>query len=144
MDWTTGVWSPAEAKDFFSSLCVQTSSETHPASYQMGTGGSFPRVKRDWGVMLTNHPHLVLGSRMSRIFPLPISACMVCTGQLEMLLCMMQNGYLISQNICCNVVSIWLYLRLLTNVQSIEECHVKNYEMSYWRKLEMYANHNRN
>jgi hypothetical protein len=35
----TGVWSQAEAKDFSSSLCVQTSSEAHPASYPMGTGG---------------------------------------------------------------------------------------------------------
>jgi hypothetical protein len=37
-DWTTGVPSPAETKDFSSSLCVQTSSETQPASYPMGTG----------------------------------------------------------------------------------------------------------
>jgi hypothetical protein len=41
-DWTTGVRSQAEAKDFSSSLCVQTSSEVHPASYLMGTGGPFP------------------------------------------------------------------------------------------------------
>jgi hypothetical protein len=33
--------SPAEAKNFSSSLCVQTSSEAHPASYPTGTGGSF-------------------------------------------------------------------------------------------------------
>jgi hypothetical protein len=30
---------------FFWSLCVQTSSKVHPASYPMGTGGSFPWVK---------------------------------------------------------------------------------------------------
>jgi hypothetical protein len=41
-DWTTGVRSPAEAKDFSSSLCVQISSEEHTASYPMGTGGLFP------------------------------------------------------------------------------------------------------
>jgi hypothetical protein len=38
------VRSPAGAKDFSSSLCVQTSSEAHPASCTMGTGGPFP-----WG-----------------------------------------------------------------------------------------------
>jgi hypothetical protein len=37
--------SPAEAKDFSSSLCVQTSCGAHPASYPMGSGGSFPGVK---------------------------------------------------------------------------------------------------
>jgi hypothetical protein len=30
---------------FSSSLCVQTGSETHPASYTMGTGGPFPGGK---------------------------------------------------------------------------------------------------
>jgi hypothetical protein len=36
--------SPAGAKDFSSSLCVQTSSGAHPASCPMSTGGPFP-----WG-----------------------------------------------------------------------------------------------
>jgi hypothetical protein len=36
---------PAEEKDFSSSLCVQTSSEAHPTSYPMSTGGPFPRGK---------------------------------------------------------------------------------------------------
>jgi hypothetical protein len=40
-EWTNGVRLPAEAKDFSSSLCVQTSSEAHPASYPMGYRGSF-------------------------------------------------------------------------------------------------------
>jgi hypothetical protein len=35
------VRSPAGAKDFSSSLCVQTSSGAHPASCTMGTGGLF-------------------------------------------------------------------------------------------------------
>jgi hypothetical protein len=35
------VRSPAEAKDFSSSLCVQTGSSAHPASCPMGTGGHF-------------------------------------------------------------------------------------------------------
>jgi hypothetical protein len=39
MDWTTRVRSPAGAKDFSSSLCDQTGSGVHPASYPTGTGG---------------------------------------------------------------------------------------------------------
>jgi hypothetical protein len=35
------VRSPAEARDFSSSHCVQPGSETYPASYPMGTGGLF-------------------------------------------------------------------------------------------------------
>jgi hypothetical protein len=39
------VRSPNGAEDFSSSLCVQTGSEAHPASYSMDTGGSFPGGK---------------------------------------------------------------------------------------------------
>jgi hypothetical protein len=46
---STGVRSPAETKDFFSDLCVQTSSEAHPASCPVGTGVLSP------GVKLTTH-----------------------------------------------------------------------------------------
>jgi hypothetical protein len=42
---TTGVQSPAETKDFFSSLYVPTSSEAHSASYPMGARGPFPGGK---------------------------------------------------------------------------------------------------
>jgi hypothetical protein len=41
---------------FSSSLCVQTSSEAHPASYAMGTGDPFPGVKRGQVMTLTTHP----------------------------------------------------------------------------------------
>jgi hypothetical protein len=45
------VRSPTEAEDFPSDLCVQTGCGAHPASYTMGTGGSFPggkaRPRRD-------------------------------------------------------------------------------------------------
>jgi hypothetical protein len=44
-DRTIGVRSSAGAKDFSSNLCVQTGSETHPASCTMGTAGPFPRGK---------------------------------------------------------------------------------------------------
>jgi hypothetical protein len=40
-DRAIGVLSPAGAKDFSSSLCVQTGSGAHPASCTMGTGGPF-------------------------------------------------------------------------------------------------------
>jgi hypothetical protein len=43
-DRAIGVRSPEGAKNFSHSLCVQTSSEAHPASCTMGTGGPFP-----WG-----------------------------------------------------------------------------------------------
>jgi hypothetical protein len=48
------VRSPAEAKDFSSSLCVQPGSGAHPASCTMGTGGPFPGAKRGRGVTLTH------------------------------------------------------------------------------------------
>jgi hypothetical protein len=60
-DWTTGVRSSAGVKDISSSLCVQTCSEAHPASYSMVPGGKAWR-----GVTLTTHPHLVPRSGMSR------------------------------------------------------------------------------
>jgi hypothetical protein len=44
-DRDIGVRSPAGAKDFSSSLCVQTGSGAHPASCTMGTGGPFPGGK---------------------------------------------------------------------------------------------------
>jgi hypothetical protein len=44
-DRAIGVRSPAGAKDFSSSLCVQTGSGVHPASCSMGTSGPFPGAK---------------------------------------------------------------------------------------------------
>jgi hypothetical protein len=60
-----GVRSLAETDDFCSSLCVQTSSEAHTASYPMGNVSSFQGVRRGRGVTLTTHPRLVPRSRMS-------------------------------------------------------------------------------
>jgi hypothetical protein len=37
-DWDRGSI-PAEAREFFSNLCIQTGSGAHPASCTMGTGG---------------------------------------------------------------------------------------------------------
>jgi hypothetical protein len=44
-----GVRSLAVAKDFSSSLCVQTGSGAHPASCTMRTGGPFPGGKAQPG-----------------------------------------------------------------------------------------------
>jgi hypothetical protein len=44
-DRAIGVRSPSEAKDFSSTLCVQTCSGAHPASCTMGTGDPFPGGK---------------------------------------------------------------------------------------------------
>jgi hypothetical protein len=44
-DRAIGVRSPAGAKDFSYSLCVQTGSGAHPASCTIGTGGPFTRGK---------------------------------------------------------------------------------------------------
>jgi hypothetical protein len=80
-DRAIGVRSPAGAKDFSSSLCVQTGSGAHPASYPMGTGVLSPGVKRGRGVTLTTHPHLVPRSWMIRSYTSsPPSATMVCSG----------------------------------------------------------------
>jgi len=37
---------------------IQTSPEVHPASFTLGNG-SFSQVHSCWGVVLTNHPHVV-------------------------------------------------------------------------------------
>jgi len=64
---------------------VQTGPGAHPASCTMGTG-SFPGVKRSWGVKLTPHPLLVPWSRKGRAIPLlplwavrPVQSLSACT-----------------------------------------------------------------
>jgi hypothetical protein len=58
-DWTTGVRSPAEVKNFPLASLSRPAPRPHPASYPVGTGDPVPGVKRCWGVTLTTHPHLV-------------------------------------------------------------------------------------
>jgi hypothetical protein len=55
-----------QRKHFPSSLCAQTSSEAHPASYPVGTRSPFPGGKTWPCVTLTTLPHLVPSSGMSR------------------------------------------------------------------------------
>jgi hypothetical protein len=64
-DWTSGVLSSAEANDSSSILCDHTSSEAHPAPFQMGIGGHFSEGQRGRSVRLTNRSHLLSRSRMS-------------------------------------------------------------------------------
>jgi hypothetical protein len=81
-DRAIGVRSPAGAKGFSSNLCVQTGSETHPASCTMGTGGPFPGGKSAavaWRWPLT--PIYCRGWEwVGAIPPLPPSASMACRG----------------------------------------------------------------
>jgi hypothetical protein len=78
-DWAIEVRSPAEAKGFCSSLCVQT--EAHTASRKMGTGGPFPGGKARPGSDADNSPHLVSRLWMSRSFTSSLScASTVCSG----------------------------------------------------------------
>jgi hypothetical protein len=81
-DRAIDIRSPAEAKDFSSSLSVQTGSEAHPASCTMGTGVHFPggkaRPRRD-----NDHsPTIKCRGRewVGAMPPLPPSASMACSG----------------------------------------------------------------
>jgi hypothetical protein len=60
-DRMVGVRFPAGAGNFFLRHCIQTSSGVHPASYPMGTRGSFPGGGggSGRGVNLTSHLNLV-------------------------------------------------------------------------------------
>jgi hypothetical protein len=70
------VRSPTGAENFSSSLCVQTGSGAHPASYQMGTGVISPGIKRGRGVTLTTHPYLVPRLRISRSYTSSSPMCL--------------------------------------------------------------------
>jgi hypothetical protein len=80
-DRAIGVRSPAGAKDFSSSLCVQTGSGAHPASCTMGTGGPFPGGKGWPGRNADHSPSSIARSRMSRSYTSsPPSASVACSG----------------------------------------------------------------
>jgi hypothetical protein len=57
---------PAEARDFSLHYSVQTGSGAHPASYTMGTGGSFPRSGMD--VKLTHLLNRMPRSEMVELY----------------------------------------------------------------------------
>jgi hypothetical protein len=70
-DWTNGVQSSAEAKDFTSTLCVQIRSEAYPASYPMGSGRSLTGSKARSGLDADHSSHLVPKLRLSRSYASP-------------------------------------------------------------------------
>jgi hypothetical protein len=60
---------PDRDRKFSSHHRIQTGSGAHPASYPVGTGGSFSGGKAAGGVKLTAHLRLVLRSRMRGAIP---------------------------------------------------------------------------
>jgi hypothetical protein len=67
-DRSIEVRSPAEAKNFSCSLCVQTGFGAHPASCTLGTGGPCLRSKARLGREADHSPHLVPRSKVSRSY----------------------------------------------------------------------------
>jgi len=65
----TGVPSPAQAKDLFSGLCVQSSSEAYP----VGTRSPFPAVKRGRALTLTTHLLVQRSRKVRAILLSPLS-----------------------------------------------------------------------
>jgi hypothetical protein len=72
---------PAEAKDFSSSLCVQTGSGAHPASCTVCTGGPFPGAKarpgRDADHSLPSSSEVVNEYELHILIPLRVQWCVV-------------------------------------------------------------------
>jgi hypothetical protein len=62
-DWGCRIRFLAGAGNFSLHHCVQNGSGSHPASYPMGTRGSFPGSKAARDMKLTTHLHLVLRSK---------------------------------------------------------------------------------
>jgi hypothetical protein len=76
------VRSQAGAKDFSSSLCVQTGSGAHPASCTMVTGGPFPGGKTRPGRDADHSPpsSAEVENELQLYLLSPPSASMVCSG----------------------------------------------------------------
>jgi hypothetical protein len=68
-------------------VCVQTSSEAHPASYSMGIGGPSSGVKRGRRVTLNALSQLLPRSRMCRSYTFSLGACMAVARQPFMCIC---------------------------------------------------------
>jgi hypothetical protein len=74
----------AEARVFFSNLCLQTRSGALPASFIVGTCGTFTGGKAPPGRDADDSPHLVQKSRMIRsyICAFPQAPSLVVVGQI--------------------------------------------------------------
>jgi hypothetical protein len=106
--WTTWVQCPAEANYFSCRLCVQTSSEDHPASCTMGIGDPFPSFKgwpgRDADHLLPcsaeygNNKQLYLLSPQASAWRVvrQLQLLALCPEQLWVPLSLLANGYLVS------------------------------------------------
>jgi hypothetical protein len=70
MGWMTGVRFPVGGKRFFS-IRIQTGSQAQPTSYPMGTGGSFPGIKRPGGDTDHSPPSSAEVKNSGTIPPLP-------------------------------------------------------------------------
>jgi hypothetical protein len=80
-DQAVGVQSLAEAKDFPSNLCVQTSSGAHPASCPMRTVVPFPSGKTQLGSDVDHSPASnAEGKNEWELYLLPPSSSMACHG----------------------------------------------------------------
>jgi hypothetical protein len=68
-------------KDFSSSLCVQTGSGAHPASYPTGTGGPFPGGKVQPGRDADHSPpssaEVLNEQELYLLYPLHLHRCVV-------------------------------------------------------------------
>jgi hypothetical protein len=78
----SNVVSPTEAEDFSTNLCVQAGSGAHPASFTVGTGGSFPGNKARPGRDADHSPpsSVVVKKEKGYPPPPPQSAFMACSG----------------------------------------------------------------
>jgi hypothetical protein len=71
---------PGRGKVLSSNLCVQTSSEVHPASYPMGTGVPFRWIKLGRSVTLTTQPYSRSQECVVPILFLPLNASIESSG----------------------------------------------------------------
>jgi hypothetical protein len=112
-DRAIGVRSPAEVKDFSSSLYVQIGSGAHPSSCPMGTGGPSPGVKRGRGVMLTTHPIYCRGREwVGAIPPLLPSASIACSGTALLTILTTSDKQRMGKSCSQFVLSAWEELEL--------------------------------
>jgi hypothetical protein len=75
---------PAGIRDFSLYNSVQTGSGVHPASYTMGTWGSFPEGVGEGGVELTTYLHLVRRLTMAQLYicsPTRLHGVFLSTGK---------------------------------------------------------------
>jgi hypothetical protein len=75
------VRSPAKAKDFISSLCVQTGSKAHPAYYAMVTGDPIPGGNALPGCDADHSPpYSAEVVNEWELYSSPLKRCLACSG----------------------------------------------------------------